>query len=106
MKKTDKTSAKKPEANKLEASQHLDGKLLIAMPSMGDVRFERSVIYMCAHSEDGAMGLIVNKPAPELRFNDLLEQLDLKAAREGGRSNPRAFRRACRAWAGLCFALA
>ncbi len=57
--------------------QHLCGKLLIAMPSMGDVRFERSVIFMCAHSEDGAMGLIINKPAPDLRFGDLLEQLDL-----------------------------
>jgi putative transcriptional regulator len=69
---------------KPDARQHLDGKLLIAMPSMGDERFERAVIYMCAHSEDGAMGLIVNKPAPELRFSDLLEQLDLKAAREAG----------------------
>ncbi len=63
-------------------SKHLDGKLLIAMPSMGDARFERSVIYMCAHSEDGAMGLIVNKPAPDLRFSDLLEQLDMKSAGE------------------------
>jgi len=58
-------------------SRHLDGKLLIAMPSMGDPRFERSVIYMCAHSEDGAMGLIVNKPARELKFADLLEQLEI-----------------------------
>ena len=44
----------------------LDGQLLIAMPGMGDLRFERSVIFMCAHSAEGAMGLIVNKPAPEL----------------------------------------
>jgi len=56
----------------------LQGKLLIAMPSMGDVRFERSVIFMCAHSESGAMGLIVNKPAPDLRFSDLLEQLEME----------------------------
>jgi len=58
-------------------AHHLEGKLLIAMPSMGDMRFERSVIFLCAHSDEGAMGLIVNKPAPDLRFTDLLEQLDI-----------------------------
>jgi len=57
----------------------LAGKLLVAMPDMGDARFERSVIYMCAHSDDGAMGLIVNKPAPEVRFGDLLKQLGIEA---------------------------
>ncbi|MCP5072372.1 MAG: YqgE/AlgH family protein [Rhodobacteraceae bacterium] len=60
---------------------HLDGKLLIAMPSMGDPRFEKSVIYLCAHSGDGAMGLIVNKPAEDLKFEDLLKQLEIKADR-------------------------
>ena len=45
---------------------NLSGKLLIAMPGMGDNRFSRSVIFICAHSEEGAMGLIVNKPAPVL----------------------------------------
>ncbi|MCP5089247.1 MAG: YqgE/AlgH family protein [Rhodobacteraceae bacterium] len=60
---------------------HLDGKLLIAMPSMGDPRFEKSVIYLCAHSDDGAMGLIVNKPAADLKFVDLLKQLEIKADR-------------------------
>ncbi|WP_208351683.1 YqgE/AlgH family protein [Pseudaestuariivita rosea] len=58
----------------------LTGKLLIAMPGMGDPRFDRSVIYMCAHSDEGAMGLIVNKPAPEVRFSDLLDQLSIKAS--------------------------
>ena len=58
-------------------SPYLDGQLLIAMPSMGDPRFERSVIYMCAHSEQGAMGLIINKTAPMMRFGDLIGQLDL-----------------------------
>lgn len=56
---------------------NLSGKLLIAMPGMGDPRFERSVIFICAHSEDGAMGLIVNKPAPDLTFGQLLKQLDI-----------------------------
>jgi putative transcriptional regulator len=55
----------------------LTAKLLIAMPGMGDPRFDRSVIFLCAHSEDGAMGLIVNKPAPDLAFRDLLEQLGI-----------------------------
>ncbi len=56
----------------------LAGQLLVAMPGMGDPRFERSVIFLCAHSEDGAMGLIINKPAPDLRFSDLLDQLDIQ----------------------------
>ena len=68
--------------NPFEAEvEHLDGKLLIAMPSVGDPRFNRSVICICAHSGDGAMGLIVNKPAENLNFGDLLEQLAIKAAR-------------------------
>lgn len=60
-----------------DSAPQLDGKLLIAMPGMGDPRFEKAVIFMCAHSEDGALGLIVNKPAPELRFSSLLEQLEI-----------------------------
>lgn len=60
----------------------LTGKLLIAMPGMGDPRFEHSVVYLCAHSDDGAMGLIINKPAPELKFNDLLEQLDIPTSKD------------------------
>lgn len=55
----------------------LSGKLLIAMPGMSDPRFDKSVIFMCAHSEDGAMGLIVNQPAVDLMFDDLLEQLEI-----------------------------
>ncbi|QHQ37510.1 YqgE/AlgH family protein [Algicella marina] len=62
---------------KAPVSEFLDGKMLIAMPGMGDLRFERSVIFMCAHSDDGAMGLMINKPAPDLRFADLLEQLEI-----------------------------
>ena len=60
-------------------SGDLTGKLLIAMPGMGDPRFDRSVILVCAHSREGAMGLIVNKPAPDLRFSELLRQLDIPA---------------------------
>jgi len=53
----------------------LTGRALIAMPGMGDHRFEHSVVFMCAHSDDGAMGLIVNKPMPDLVLRDLLEQV-------------------------------
>ena len=55
----------------------LTGKLLVAMPGMGDPRFDRSVIFMCSHGEDGALGLIVNKPTPSLSFQSLLEQLNI-----------------------------
>jgi putative transcriptional regulator len=63
---------------------YLDGQLLIAMPGMSDPRFERSLIYMCAHSEQGAMGLIINKTAPMMSFGDLLSQLDIVAGGAGG----------------------
>ena len=56
----------------------LTGQLLIAMPSMSDPRFERTVIYMCAHSEEGAMGLVINKSLESLSFTDLLEQLGVE----------------------------
>src|SRR5262245_46165565 len=59
---------------------YLDGQMLIAMPSMGDERFARSVIYMCAHSSEGAMGIIVNQPASNISFPDLLVQLEVVGA--------------------------
>lgn len=60
----------------------LTGKLLIAMPGMGDPRFDRSVIFMCSHGDDGALGLIVNKPTPAISFPQLLEQLDIDVGPE------------------------
>lgn len=54
------------------------GKLLIALPGMPDKRFEKSVIFVCAHSEQGAMGLIVNKPFEGLSFRELVERLDVR----------------------------
>ncbi|MEM8871911.1 MAG: YqgE/AlgH family protein [Pseudomonadota bacterium] len=56
----------------------LEGQLLIAMPGMGDRRFDRSVVFVCSHSEEGAMGLIINKPVRELSFAELLTQLDIE----------------------------
>lgn len=65
----------------MEMNKHgLAGQLLIAMPDMNDPRFANSVIYLCAHSEDGAMGLIVNKLQPQVQFGELLEQLGINKA--------------------------
>lgn len=58
-------------------SGYLEGQLLIAMPAMADKRFARSVIYICAHSAEGAMGLIINQRAPNINFPDLLERLQI-----------------------------
>ncbi len=55
----------------------LTGKMIVAMPAMGDPRFDRAVILICAHSDEGAMGLIVNKPLTELSFAELLTQLKI-----------------------------
>ncbi|MBP2310881.1 YqgE/AlgH family protein [Azospirillum soli] len=60
-----------------KSSEYLTGQLLIAMPGMMDPRFQRTVIYMCAHNEDGAMGLVVNRLFGSVTFEDLLEQLEL-----------------------------
>ena len=65
-------------------ARFLDGQMLIAMPGMGDPRFARAVIFLCAHSAEGAMGLIVNKPAPDLRFRDLLKQLGIETTADVG----------------------
>ncbi|MDH4982451.1 YqgE/AlgH family protein [Hyphomicrobium sp. D-2] len=59
---------------------YLDGQLLIAMPVMSDPRFARSVIYLCAHSAEGAMGLIINQRASHISFPDLLERLGILEA--------------------------
>lgn len=59
----------------MDSPQYFEGQLLIAMPGIGDPRFERSVIFMCAHTDDGAMGLVVNKPADDITFPELLDRL-------------------------------
>jgi putative transcriptional regulator len=59
---------------------YLDGQMLIAMPAMMDERFSRSLIYICAHSSEGAMGIIVNHPAKNINFTDLLVKLDVVPA--------------------------
>jgi putative transcriptional regulator len=70
----------------------LDGQMLIAMPGMPDERFSRSVIYMCAHSTEGAMGIVVNRRARNIAFPELLVQLDIIAKDQAIRLPRRAER--------------
>ena len=60
-----------------KSSGYLTGQLLVAMPQMQDSRFERSVIYVCVHNAEGAMGLVLNQQADEFTFPDLLKQLEI-----------------------------
>jgi putative transcriptional regulator len=60
-----------------DSGGYLAGQLLVAMPGMRDPRFAKTVIYVCAHSEEGAMGLVVNRPLESLTFGDLLQQLGI-----------------------------
>jgi putative transcriptional regulator len=67
----------KPKRRRRGETGFLDGQLLVAMPVMSDRRFARSVIYMCAHSDEGAMGLIINQRATNITAPDLLERLGI-----------------------------
>jgi putative transcriptional regulator len=58
-------------------SPFLDAQVLVAMPGMTDERFARSVIYVCAHSPEGAMGIVLNRPAANVNVPDLLVQLEI-----------------------------
>lgn len=58
---------------------YLTGRLLLAMPAMGDPRFHKAVIYMCAHDENGAMGLVVNHILPGIDLSQLMQQLNINA---------------------------
>lgn len=60
----------------------LEGQLLLAMPGMPDPRFDRTVIYICSWSEDGVMGLVINRHMRSLTFRELLEQLDIEVEGE------------------------
>jgi putative transcriptional regulator len=60
-----------------DQADSLNGKLLIAMPSLEDPRFERAVIFMCAHDPKGAMGIVINKTATDLTLSKLLEDFSI-----------------------------
>src|SRR6202789_4423183 len=72
----------------------LEGQFLIAMPSLREGPFARSVVYMCAHRDDGAMGIVINQRAEEIDFGKLLAQLDIVPEIEGIRLPPRNTRTA------------
>src|SRR4051812_40362130 len=63
----------------VQGNYDLTGKLLIAMPFLPDSRFTHTVIYVCGHDSQGAMGLIVNKELPVVTFHDLLTQMEMDA---------------------------
>jgi len=67
-----------------EGENFLEGKLLIAMPGMTDERFAQTVIYICAHSSKGAMGIVINKPIPGLSFAELMKQLQIETGPAAG----------------------
>lgn len=67
----------------MKKQDFLEGQILIAMPTMTDQRFEQAVIYVCAHSDEGAMGLVINKPAENINFGELLVRLNIV-----GKDNP------------------
>lgn len=62
----------------------LSGQCLVAMPGIADERFEKAVVFLCAHSEQGAMGLVVNQPISDISFQSLLSQLNIEPASETG----------------------
>jgi putative transcriptional regulator len=68
----------------LATGSSLTGQLLVAMPQMTDPRFARSVVYLCAHSAEGAMGLVINRLIDSLTFDSLLEQIGVERTATGG----------------------
>lgn len=70
----------KPLKTIAETLGEMTGKLLVAMPGMGDPRFDQSVVFLCEHSAKGAMGLIINKRASGMALGDVLAQLDVDVA--------------------------
>jgi len=70
-----------------DSKPYLAGQMLVAMPGMQDTRFEKTVIYLCAHNADGAMGLVVNRVLESLSFPDMLEQLGIEASGSEGQIN-------------------
>ncbi len=77
-------------ASSSHSASGLRGHLLIATPSIEDPRFDRSVVYVCTHSADAAMGLVINKPYGDLRLRDLLSQLDIEES-DNARDQPVLF---------------
>lgn len=67
----------------------LKGQFLVATPTMADERFMETVIYLVAHGDEGAMGLVVNQPMPDMHFADILKEIDIGEQAESIRIPPR-----------------
>ncbi len=98
--------AEKPKIRALGSDNFLEGKLLIALPGMPDPRFEKSVIFMCAHSVHGAMGLIINKRVEGLVFRDMMEKLEIRVSSERRPIRPCCSAARCKPDAASCFTAA
>lgn len=70
------------ETQKFDSDSFLQGKLLVAMPGMSDPRFEQSVIFMCVHSDEGAMGIIINKAIDGIEFQEMLDRLEVNTGKK------------------------
>lgn len=68
--------------SKIQSEGYLSGQFLLAMPNMSDMRFAKTVIFLCAHSQEGAMGIVINRRIPKFSFADLLLQIGLGAPEE------------------------
>lgn len=62
----------------MDSPQFLAGQFLLAMPGIGDPRFEKAVVAVCAHDEEGALGIGLGRVVPRIHFHDLLQQLDIE----------------------------
>jgi putative transcriptional regulator len=76
--------------NPSNEERFLEGKMLIAMPSTEDERFERTLIYLCVHNADGAMGIVVNKPATNITMPELFDQLSITLPKNSSDYSPQA----------------
>lgn len=65
-------------SNNMDEPRFLSGQFLLAMPGIGDPRFEKAVIAMCVHDEEGALGIGLGRVVPRLGFHDLLKQLEIE----------------------------
>ncbi|MBL4740205.1 MAG: YqgE/AlgH family protein [Sneathiella sp.] len=70
-----------------QKNSYFEGQILIAMPTMSDPRFQKSVILLCAHTSDGAMGIVLNKNIDIISFRELLGQLDLTPNSKGQKTS-------------------
>jgi putative transcriptional regulator len=70
----------------MEQQYNLTGRLLVATPLIGDEQFEKSIVFVCMHGEEGTVGVVINKPFTTVTHNEICEQLNME---KSGRKNPK-----------------